>query len=128
MMTSWEDMPRHEQLAAIHYDLYKEVHNVRPRWMNYEAMTEAELEAELNDLQAEGERVWAANKARQARNLATLSVEIEKLIVMGAGDRATALRWMDEAQGSNGDADYFCFLLDLPYGSVVFTQQATETA
>ena len=127
-MIAWEDLPRREQLAAIHSDLYKEVHNVRPRWMNYEAMTEAELEAELNVLQAEGDRVWAANKTRQAKNLASLEASIENLIVIGAGDRASALRWMDQAAGSNGDATYFCFLLDLPYGSVVFTQHATESA
>ena len=34
---------RRDELAAIHYDFYKEVHGIRPRWYNYDAMTEAEL-------------------------------------------------------------------------------------
>ena len=37
-MKSWEELSRKEQLAATHYDFYKDVHGIRPRWMNYEEM------------------------------------------------------------------------------------------
>ena len=38
-LKSWEELSYKEQLAAQHYDFYKDVHGIRPRWMNYDAMT-----------------------------------------------------------------------------------------
>ena len=37
------------------------------------------------------------------------------LLQTGAKDREMALRWIHEAEGSNGDDEYLCFLLGLPY-------------
>ena len=48
MLTSWEELSRRDQLAATHYDFYKDVHGIRPRWMNYDAMSEEDLEKELD--------------------------------------------------------------------------------
>ena len=130
-MTAWEDLTRIEQLQCIYWDLYKDVYGFRPRHFNTDGMTEAELVSELDALQAEGERVWEAEKVRQAENLAKVESRIEALIGMGASDRATALRWIMDAEGANGDAEYLCYLLDIPYGSfnnVVFLQQPLESA
>ena len=41
---SWESMSPKEQLAASHYDFYKSVYGIRPRWMDYDAMTVADLD------------------------------------------------------------------------------------
>jgi len=38
------------------------------------------------------------------------------LLQTGAKNRAMALRWIHEAEGSNGDDEYLCFLLGLSYG------------
>ena len=38
-----------------------------------------------------------------------------ELLECGAKDRAMALRWIHEAEESNGDNEYLCFLLGLPY-------------
>jgi hypothetical protein len=38
------------------------------------------------------------------------------LIGAGAGDRATAIRWMHEANDTNYDPEYLCYCLGLPYG------------
>lgn len=131
MLTAWEDMSRIEQLQCIFWDLYKDVYGFRPRHISTDFMTEAELEAELNSLQAEGERRWAAEKAEQDRNVVALEARIQSLIDMGAGDRTTAIRWIDQAEQSNGDLEYLCYLLNVPYGyfgAVVFTQQTLESA
>jgi hypothetical protein len=37
------------------------------------------------------------------------------VIGCGAKDRAMALRWIHEAEGSNGDDEYLCYLVGLPY-------------
>jgi hypothetical protein len=37
------------------------------------------------------------------------------LLMSGAKDREMAMRWIHEAEGSNGDDEYLCFLLGLPY-------------
>jgi hypothetical protein len=38
------------------------------------------------------------------------------LMMAGAKTREQALRWVHEAEGSNGDDEYLCYLLGLPYG------------
>jgi hypothetical protein len=39
-----------------------------------------------------------------------------ELGVLGAVDREMAMRWIHEAEGSQGDNEYLCFLNGLPYG------------
>jgi hypothetical protein len=72
-MTSWEQRSRKDQLAATHYDFYKDVHGIRPRWFNYDEMTEAELEAALDQLGKESE-IQAKIEA-EAEAIATDKVE-----------------------------------------------------
>ena len=79
----------HEALSEVHYDLYKDMHGISPRWMNYEAMTVGQVEAELLELQAEIEAaiVWDAFKAQEA----------EKVAAREEG-RVVREQWMDRAQ------------------------------
>jgi hypothetical protein len=35
---------------------------------------------------------------------------------MGAGNYETALRWIHEADGTDGDDEYLCYHNGLPYG------------
>ena len=41
---------------------------------------------------------------------------IDRLIRTGAPDRATAIRWLHDAHGTDGDNEYLCFQWGLPYG------------
>ena len=43
----------HYMAAANHYDLYKEINGIRPRWMNYDEMSTEEIEADIDMLYAE---------------------------------------------------------------------------
>ena len=38
----------HYDAQATHYDFYKEINGIRPRWMNYDKMTTADIEAEIH--------------------------------------------------------------------------------
>lgn len=115
-MTPWEQMSERDQLAATHYDFYKDVHGVRPRWMNYEEMSVEELKAELDSLSKQAEVVWAEEKRVQEESAFALEKRIDDLIASGAKDRATAIRWIHEAEGSDGDDEYLCFLVGVEYG------------
>lgn len=107
---------RKDELASIHYDMYKDVYGIRPRHIDYDLRTEAELEQMLEELSVE----LVAELARQDRAEANAIVEFERLVTQtincGAGDRATALRWIKDESGCDGDWEYLCFLFDLPYG------------
>jgi hypothetical protein len=113
---SWEELSNKEQLESIFWDAYKDAHGIRPRHINVSAMTEAELEAELKTLDELIKEGIKARREDEARAVVKFCKRIEDTIKAGAADRETALRWIHEADGSNGDDDYLCYLNGLPYG------------
>lgn len=113
---SWEELSRKEQLESIVWDMYKEAHGIRPRHMNLAAMTEAELEAECQRLEEEVKMADRARREAEAAAVLRFSKRIGEVIKAGAKDRETALRWIHEADGSNGDDEYLCYINGLPYG------------
>ena len=113
---SWEEMSEQEQLSAIHYDFYKDVHGIRPRWMNYSVMSVDELKAELDQLQKDADRVAIEEAARQKEAIAKFEQHVTNTICMGARDRETALRWIMDASICNGDWEFLCYDHGLPYG------------
>ena len=44
------DQAARDEIASIYSDVYKEKHGIRPRWMNWEGMSTAEMQAELDRL------------------------------------------------------------------------------
>jgi len=118
IMQSWDQMSRRDQLAATHYDFYKDVHGVRPRWMDYDSMTEQDLEAELDNLSKQAEVVFAEEAKREQEAIVAFEARVADLLDTGAADRETAIRWIHEAEGSDGDTDYLCFLVGVPYGYI----------
>ncbi len=115
VMQTWEQMSRRDQLAATHYDFYKDVHGIRPRWMNYDAMTEEQLEQELEQLGREAE-VQAAEEA-EAQKIAIAKFEDRVANLMHTGtNRQRVIVWLMDAEDVNGDTEYFCYLNGLPYG------------
>ena len=113
---SWDELSRKEQLECIVWDLYKDVHGFRPRHLNLSAFTEAELDAEIAQLQVELEMAEKARRRDEANAVVRFSKRVQDVIKSGARDYATALRWIHEADGSDGDDEYLCYLNGLPYG------------
>ena len=116
VMKSWNELSRKEQLAATHYDFYKDVYGIRPRWMNYEDMSEQELEQELDNLSKQAEIEAKLEKERQAKAADDVEHVILNLMMSGAKDRSMAIKWLHEANNTDGDDDFLCYTLDLPYG------------
>ena len=113
---SWEEMSTLEQYACTYWDMYKDAYGVRPRGVDTTDWTEAQFEAEFVLL---GESIDANYKDQLAREEVAshdFEMRILGLLQSGASDREMALRWIHEAEGSNGDEEYLCYLVGLPYG------------
>jgi len=115
-LKTWDEMSTLEQMQAQYWDMYKDAYGIRPRHMNLEAMTEADFEAEFKILGEVIEREAAIRKENEFKAEVDFEMRVQSLLATGARDRAMALRWIHEAEGSNGDDEFLCYLVGLPYG------------
>jgi hypothetical protein len=95
--------------------MYKDAFGVRPRGVDTSTWTLEQFEAEFEGL---GVAIEAEEKVRvQAEQHAIFSFEkrVSDLMYSGAKDRATAMRWIHEAEDTQGDDEYLCYTLGLPY-------------
>ena len=113
--TTWEQMSDLEQAQSIFWDMYKDAHGVRPRGIDTSTWTIEQFQQEFEYLG----RVIADNenqrKVFEADAIAKFEQHVTNTICMGARDRETALRWIMDASNANGDWDYLCYDLGLPY-------------
>ena len=113
---SWEEMSVLEQMQCQFWDMYKDAYGVRPRGIDTTNWTEEEFMAEFETLGKVIEREEIARKESETQASIRFEAQIQSIISSGAKSREAALAWIHEAEGSNGDDDYLCFLLGLPYG------------
>ena len=113
--TTWEQMSDLEQAQCQYWDMYKDAYGVRPRGVDTSMWTLADFDAEFKLL---GEIIKQENVARQiAQHEAAHAFEqrMLKTLACGAKDREMAMRWIHEAEGTNGDDEFLCWTLGLPY-------------
>jgi hypothetical protein len=120
-LTSWEEMTTVEQYAGIHWDMYKDAFGIRPRGIDTSSWTEADYLAEFKQLEEIIEREDIARKAAEATSLEKFERRVAELLNTGAKDYEMAMRWIHEAEDTNGDNDYLAWTLGLPYR--YFTQK-----
>jgi len=113
---SWEEMSLLEQMQCQYWDMYKDAYGVRPRGIDTSSWTEADFENEFASLGAVIEREEIARKEAEAKARVRLEAQIDSLISAGAVNRAAAIKWIHEAEGTGFDDDYLCYTLGLPYG------------
>jgi len=79
-----------DEMLQTLWDLFKDVHGVRPRGMGYEKYSVTDLEWEVAMLQRslEDEIRWEREQEDRA---------INACMDCGASDIATAMRWLEEA-------------------------------
>jgi hypothetical protein len=114
-----------EQIMAytFDYDLYSDLHKdaygFRPRGGSfYDADTTDEQRQWLWDQAiADLEDRLAEDARREAEAVKAFEASLEESIKLGAGDRATAIRWAIQAGGFEREWDpgYICYNLGLPY-------------
>ena len=112
----WEELSELEQLACEYSDFHKDAYGVRPRGVDTSLWTVEEFHAEFEVLSAVCEANAIACKQAEAAAAVRVEARIASLMQSGAADRGTAIRWIGEAEGSNGDMEYLCFLLGVDYG------------
>jgi hypothetical protein len=113
---SWEEMSDLEQLACEFSDFYKEAHGFRPRHINTSTWTVEDFDREFEVLADICKDNAARRVAEEAAAVTKLEARIASLLQSGAADRATAIRWIGEAEECGGDMEYLCFLVGVHYG------------
>jgi hypothetical protein len=113
---SWEEYTPLEQAAMTYWDMYKDAHNFRPRHIDTSAWTLEQFEEEFKSLADIIDREHALRKEREAAASHEFEMRMLDLLRSGAKDRAMALRWVHEAEETNGDDEYLCYTVGLPYG------------
>jgi hypothetical protein len=112
---SWEEMSALEQAQCQFWDMYKDAYGVRPRGIDTSTWTLADFENEFASLGAVIEQEEIARRAAEAEAVAKFEQHVINTMCMGARDRETALRWIMDASNANGDWEYLCWDLGLPY-------------
>ena len=112
---TWEEMTTLEQYACQYWDMYKDAYGVRPRGIDTSSWTEADFEREFVQLSKTIDENYREQLASEAKAVERFEAQVTSFIQSGAKDREMALRWIHEAEGSDGDEDYLCYLIGLPY-------------
>jgi hypothetical protein len=95
--------------------MYKDAYGVRPRGVDTSSWTLEQFEAEFASLATAIEQADIQRKADEADAIAKFEQHVINTMCMGARDRETALRWIMDASTANGDWEYLCWDLGLPY-------------
>ena len=113
---SWEEMSDLEQAQCMFWDMYKDAWGVRPRGIDTSNWTIEDFDAEFESLQKTINANFEQEQAQQAEAVKKFEQHVTNTICMGARDRETALRWIMDASNANGDWEFLCYDLGLPYG------------
>lgn len=113
--TSWEEMTELEQAQCQYWDMYKDAYGVRPRGIDTSTWTLEDFCEEFVTLGNVIEREEIQRKIDQAEAVKRFESQLTSLMATGARTREQAIAWVHDAEGSNGDDEYLCFLLGLPY-------------
>ena len=112
---SWEDYTPLEQAQATFSDMYKDAHGIRPRHIDTSTWTLEQFDKEFAELV----EIMKANDIQQGIEEAKAIEKFERrcaeMISIGAKNMDMAMRWIHEAEGTQGDNDYLAWTLGLPY-------------
>jgi len=112
---SWDELSKLEQAQETYWDMYKDAYGVRPRGIDTSSWTVETFLKEFAYLGLVIEREEKARVAAEQNAVFSFEKRISDLMFSGAKDRATAMRWIHEAEDTQGDDEYLCYTLGLPY-------------
>lgn len=111
------EMTELESAQSMFSDFHKDVYGFRPRSMTTEQWNSVEwLEGEIASLQVEAVAVFAAEEERERENIAKFEEQVSAMCASLNKDRETICRWMLSGSDADGDWDFYCFELGIPYG------------
>lgn len=103
----------------LYSDLHKDARGTRPGQMGFDywnSLLPAEKQRQWDALIVEMNQRHEEEARQEALAIERVEAQLTYWISIGAGNRETAIRWLHEAEDTNGDGDYLCFRLGLPYG------------
>jgi hypothetical protein len=113
---SWEQMSPLEQAQCQYWDMYKDAYGVRPRGIDTSEWTLAQFEVEFEQLANVIQREETQRQINEAEAAVRFERQLASLMSSGARTREQAIAWVHDAESTNGDEDYLCFVLGLRYG------------
>jgi hypothetical protein len=111
---SWEEMSELEQAQCMYWDMYKDAYGVRPRGIDTSTWTLADFDAEFKVLGEAIEREEVQRKAAETQAVVDFENRVANLMHTGT-NRERVIAWLMDAEGANGDFEYFCYTQGLPY-------------
>ena len=112
---SWDEMTVLEQMQCQYWDMYKDAHGVRPRGIDTTKWTEEDFLKEFEYLGKVIDAEETQRKADEAEAIVRFEDRVLNLMHTST-NRERVVAWLMDAEGVNGDFDYFCYLNGLPYG------------
>ena len=115
-ITTVEALER-DNLATYIYEGHKDAFGVKGRHYDFEAMSTEELRAEADYISRSVKEQMELEARMEKEAIQRYEESLAEYMSMGAGDRATAIRWLLQAEGLDNehDAGYICYNLGLPY-------------
>ena len=103
----------------LYSDLHKDAYGYRPSEFSsslWSELSPADKQIEWDHLVHVSTKRYEAEMAEQKQAAHDLEVRLQDLMMAGARDRDMAVRWLDDAYETNGDKEYLCYKLNVPYG------------
>ena len=110
-----QELTRQEELQSIYWDMYKDAYGIRPRGIDTSNWTEQAFNKEFEYLATMIQDNHLLRIAAEEKAVIAFEMRVQTVLACGAQDREMALRWIHEAEGTNGDDEYLCYLVGLPY-------------
>jgi hypothetical protein len=95
--------------------MYKDAYGVRPRGIDTSSWTEYAFKVEFEHLAIEIEKNEAQRQINESEAIVRFEDRVLNLMHTGT-NRDRVVAWLMDAEGCNGDFEYFCFTQGLPYG------------
>jgi len=93
-----EQKELHDSLSTVVWDLYKDAHGLKPRWMDFNAMSIEELNALISELQVDLERNEAFEVEIEAEAIKELEKAITDVMDICRCDRFRAIEHLMDAE------------------------------
>ena len=111
---SWEEMSALEQAQCTYSDFHKDAYGFRTR-NDVSNWTLEDFDREFAIFARVCEENRIQEEAAEAEAIVRFEDRVTNLMHTGT-NRARVIAWLMDAEGANGDFEYFCFTQGLPYG------------
>lgn len=103
----------------LYSDLHKDARGCRPGdsgFSYWNSLTPKEKQIQWDCLVEELDQRFQSEQEEQKVSIEEFEKRVKETIELGAGNRETAIKWIHESMETDGDSEFLCYKLGLPYG------------